>query len=126
MKQFFGTSATIFAFWALFSLSAQPGPPDDSKNPCAADRQTFCKNIPHGPELHDCMHANESKFSAVCKSHLSEMKAKHDAVKQACSADEQKFCSNTGHGHGGPMGCLRSHESELSAACKAALPPPRR
>ncbi|PNV75171.1 hypothetical protein [Leptospira inadai] len=108
------------------SVNAQSGPPDESKNPCATDRQTYCKNVPHGPRLHDCFRENDSKLSPTCKSHLAEMHARHEAVKQACASDEQKFCGDSGHGGGGPIGCLRNHEAELSAACKAALPPPRR
>ncbi|EPG74701.1 hypothetical protein LEP1GSC058_1819 [Leptospira fainei serovar Hurstbridge str. BUT 6] len=124
---FFFKIFPLLVFLALIrSANAQTPPPDESKNPCATDRQAYCKNIPHGPRLHDCFRENDSKLSVACKSHLAEMHARHEAAKQACASDEQKFCSDSVQGSGGPIGCLRNHEAELSAACKAALPPARR
>ncbi|MCG6166982.1 hypothetical protein LFX25_04190 [Leptospira sp. FAT2] len=111
------------SFLPLFTAHAQPsgGPPKDS---CRTERETYCKDMRHGPEEHRCLKDNESKLSAECKAHLAEREARHHAMKQACANDEEKFCKNATREHGGPMRCLRSHESELSAKCREALPPP--
>ncbi|MCU0848659.1 MAG: cysteine rich repeat-containing protein [Spirochaetes bacterium] len=35
-----------------------------------------------------------------------------------CKADAEKFCKDIKPGHGRIMACLKSHEAELSQACK--------
>ena len=42
-------------------------------------------------------------------------------VRAACAADAEKFCASVERGKGGGMrACFASHETELSAECKAA------
>lgn len=43
-----------------------------------------------------------------------------EKVRAACASDVQKFCANIERGKGAMRGCLQTHESELSSACKAA------
>ena len=40
----------------------------------------------------------------------------------ACRDDMQKLCASVQPGGGRAMACLKQHEGELSATCKAALP----
>jgi hypothetical protein len=42
--------------------------------------------------------------------------------RQACQADARKLCAGERPGGGRVLGCLKQHESELSAACQAVLP----
>ncbi|RHX83831.1 hypothetical protein [Leptospira stimsonii] len=109
-------------FLPLLSEYAQPN--GAHRDNCRAERETYCKDVRPGPEGHRCLKENESKLSASCKSHLAEMETRHKAMKEACAVDEEKFCKDSTRENGGPMRCLRSHESELSAKCRDALPPP--
>lgn len=46
-----------------------------------------------------------------------------DAPGQAaCRSDARSLCSQVGPGGGRIAGCLKEHESQLSEACRAALP----
>jgi Cysteine rich repeat len=47
----------------------------------------------------------------------SEARAK---MRAACGTDIQKFCANIERGKGAMRSCLESHQSDLSAMCKAA------
>jgi hypothetical protein len=43
-------------------------------------------------------------------------------MKAACGEDSKRLCADAKSGGGGIVRCLREHESELSDACKQALP----
>ena len=42
-------------------------------------------------------------------------------AREECKEDAQKFCKDIKPGHGRVIACLKSHESELSEACKANM-----
>jgi hypothetical protein len=44
-------------------------------------------------------------------------------IQGACAEDRARLCADAKPGLGGTIACLRSHETELSAGCRAALPP---
>ncbi|EQA55246.1 hypothetical protein [Leptospira kmetyi] len=124
MKSILKTFILGICFLPLLTATyAQPsgGPPNDA---CRTERETYCRDFRPGPEGHRCLKENESKLSAACKTQLAEREARHHAMKQACASDEEKFCKDATRENGGPMRCLKSHEAELSAKCKEALPPP--
>lgn len=45
-----------------------------------------------------------------------------DAPGGACRSDARSLCSQVQPGGGRIAGCLKEHESQLSEACRAALP----
>ncbi|TGM58417.1 hypothetical protein [Leptospira adleri] len=122
MKLFRETVLIGIFLFPLLSAFAQPN--GGHRDNCRTERETYCKDVKPGPEGHRCLKENESKLSASCKAHLAEMETKHKAMKEACASDEEKFCKDSNAEHGGPIRCLKSHEAELSAKCKDALPPP--
>jgi hypothetical protein len=42
-------------------------------------------------------------------------------AREACSADAERLCVDVKGGHGRIIACLRSHEGELSEACKVQM-----
>lgn len=46
--------------------------------------------------------------------------AEHHDVKEACKNDIEKLCKGTKPGQGAIMKCLKEHEAQVSAECKAA------
>lgn len=50
---------------------------------------------------------------------------KRSLIALRCKDDVAKLCPNVAAGGGRLAACLRSHEAEVSEACKAALPPGR-
>jgi hypothetical protein len=44
------------------------------------------------------------------------------AADAPCREDARKFCASVQPGEGRAIACLKAHESELTPACKAALP----
>ena len=44
-----------------------------------------------------------------------------DKARTACIEDFRKFCATTKRGEGRVWHCLKSRESELSAACRAVI-----
>jgi hypothetical protein len=49
--------------------------------------------------------------------------ARAQTGRDACGPDVEKYCKDVPAGHGGRYKCLKGHENELSAPCKAALQP---
>ena len=48
------------------------------------------------------------------------------ALRDACVGDAQKLCANVQRGQGRIVQCLKSHEAELSPACRDGLAKARR
>ena len=106
----------LFSLAIIFSSSAF------AHGPCAADIEKLCKNVAdaHGAKI-DCLKSHESELSAACKQHMTVMENEKEKIHESCQGDVQKLCSNVERGGGRVMGCLESHESELSVACKQTI-----
>jgi hypothetical protein len=87
---------------------------------CKADVERFCKDIkPGGGRIWACLKSNEGSLSKECKDHIAAVREKARGFNQACRADARKFCQGTRPGKGRIASCLKSHEAELSDACRA-------
>ena len=97
------------------------------KNACADDVAKYCKDVkPGGGRLAQCLKQNENQLSPACRSSIEESKKRVKEAHQACDADVQKFCKDVKPGHGRIVNCLRDHEKELSAECRAKMTEPRK
>jgi hypothetical protein len=93
-----------------------------AKKPCADDAAKYCKDVkPGGGRIARCLKENEQNLSPACKSSIEEFRKKAREARQACEADAQKFCKDVKSGQGRIVKCLREHEKELSADCKAKM-----
>jgi len=92
------------------------------KNACADDVAKYCKDVkPGGGRLAQCLKQNENQLSPACRSSIEESKKRLKEAHQACDADVQKFCKDVKPGQGRLVKCLREHEKELSAECRAKM-----
>jgi hypothetical protein len=99
----------------------------DESRPCAADVARFCKDVqPGGGRIVQCLKQHENELSPACKQQMVETKQKLRGVHQACQDDVQKLCKDVQPGGGRLIKCLKEHENEVSAECKAKISEMRR
>jgi hypothetical protein len=88
---------------------------------CKADVGKFCSGVkPGGGRIIQCLMSHENDVSAECKSAMKEGKEKMEEKMAACKGDKEKFCAGVQPGEGRIMKCMKEHEKDLSAGCKAA------
>ncbi len=103
-------------------VAAAADTPPAAKNPCADDVAKYCKDVkPGGGRIARCLKENENQLSPACKSSIEEARKQMKAAHQACDGDIQKFCKDVAPGEGRIVRCLREHEKDLSAECRAKM-----
>ena len=114
------TSFSVFAFADTAIKGAPPaGAGMAMHGACKADATKLCPGMEAGSGLFKCMHEKEAQVSTECKAKMAEGHAKMQAAKDACKDDVQKFCKDVKEGGGRIIQCMKAHEAELSAECKA-------
>ena len=95
---------------------------------CTEDEQKFCPDAKTARERAQCLKSHEADLSQGCKDlrmRLANARAKGQemraAMKDACKSDAETLCKDAKPGRAMTQ-CLRSHEADLSPACKDALP----
>jgi hypothetical protein len=118
--------SAVLATLGVVACSASPGW-TAGKGLCVADWDKFCKHIKRNEEqlLFECLQAHRTELAPACRDLLGgtafslQTNAKAPAGTGPCVDDRKKLCPDaTG---AGVLACLRRHETELSAACKANL-----
>ncbi|HEY0706541.1 MAG TPA: hypothetical protein VGG33_07085 [Polyangia bacterium] len=110
----------------LLAGSARPVLAQTPGDPCGADVETFCKDVPApGGGRFRCLKKHEKELSAACKQHVADMAARGQGIHDACWEDVDRLCKDT-RGRGRILKCLKAHEGELSEPCKAALAPAKK
>ncbi len=109
----------ILAGLALFSSPASAQP----KQACAEDIKKLCKDVKSGGgRVYDCLKQHEANLSDDCKKQVQGTgKQRFGGGGAACSSDVEKFCKGMEQGGGRISNCLKEHEKDLSAECKAAM-----
>lgn len=121
MKEFF---IVVLALVSQAAFAEEGGP-------CREDVKKFCGDVkPGGGAVVKCMKEHEAKLSEGCRAFAAEkkdeLKEKFGQAKEACAADKEKFCKDVKAGGGAIVKCMKSHEAELSEACRATLPKRKR
>jgi hypothetical protein len=95
-------------------------------HPCKDDIEKFCKKErPAKARVLPCLKQHASELSPACSEHIAGVKEKVQEIHEACQADAAKLCKDEKAGKGRILACLKSHESDLSEPCKAALAKPK-
>jgi hypothetical protein len=96
--------------------------PREGKGACKTDIEKFCKDIkPGGGRIWACLKSNGDRLSQECANHMALAREKSREFRQACKGDVEKFCTGIAAGKGRIVSCLKSHEAELSEACRAVF-----
>jgi hypothetical protein len=104
------------AFWTVPAVAAT------QDRACANDVKQFCSDVQPGRgNVMECLKEHQADLSAACKDRIQAVQTRMQESRQACQSDAAKFCADVSPGGGGLVRCLRQHESELSAECKAGL-----
>jgi pyruvate dehydrogenase E2 component (dihydrolipoamide acetyltransferase) len=89
-------------------------------SPCAEDVEVFCKGVKGGEgDILRCLGDKSGEISSACKGRLDRLKKDFLASAADCEPDVQAFCATVPHSGGRVMQCLKKHEKELSAPCRA-------
>jgi Cysteine rich repeat len=109
-----------FVFWTVPAAAAAA-----QDKVCADDARRLCSDVQAGRgNVMNCLKAHEADLSAACKDRIQAAQSRAQSAQgtiQACQSDAARFCANVPPGRGSVASCLKQHESELSAECKAGL-----
>jgi hypothetical protein len=101
--------------------------PAAGPGPCHDDVQRLCaaaKGKPRG--VVSCLHDHSAELSDACRAQLERaegrMRRASARFLAACGDDVGRLCGDVAPGEGRRIRCLRQHESELSDACRQAMP----
>jgi len=112
--------------WSTPALAQEKG---QQKGACAEDEQKFCADVKGAKARTQCLKDHEAELSQGCKDlrakatqRAKDAEKKQAQLEEACKGDATTLCKDVKPGRGALMQCLRSHEADLSAACKDILP----
>jgi peptide subunit release factor 1 (eRF1) len=109
-----------------FAFAAQIGFAAEDDRPCVAEIKKFCADIePGGGRLAACMQKHQAELSPACQARGQQVRERVQEAHEACQDDVAKYCKDIKPGEGRIVACLRTHEKDVSSACKTAMRPAR-
>jgi len=133
LKQTLRLRLIVVAAALLFAhLISVPALSAANQNPCSAEAEKFCRNIPPGAaSLLDCLEKHEGELSRACKDYEErlygpkeerrERARQYAAIRRTCKDDMVKFCRNVDAIPGGLLTCLTDNQAKVSPACGQSL-----
>jgi hypothetical protein len=112
--------------WMIIALGllGQAANASAAGRPCLADIEKFCADVSFGGgRVAECLRQHYTELSAECRARGQELHEHVQEAHEACRDDISKFCGEVRPGEGHIVTCLRSHDKDLSADCRAALKP---
>ncbi len=112
------------SMFIAFALIVQAALVAADERPCRADIEKFCADVkPGGGRLAECLRKHQEKLSTECKARGQKVSERVQEAHEACREDVAKYCGEVRPGEGHIVTCLRRHDKDLSADCKAAMKP---
>jgi len=74
-----------------------------------------------GGRIQACLQQHEAEASEACRKKLDELGQEVKLLAVVCRWDMSRFCSDISPGAGRVVGCLKSHDIELSPECGKQL-----
>jgi len=107
----------------------------ESASPCRDDLARLCPDASARPAVRSCLREHADEVSQACRDRIQAARrrppegrrpgAERRPRARACQEDVKRLCSDVERGGGAVIACLRERESDLSQACREALPAPR-
>ncbi len=107
--------------WMIFAATVMLSTHVLAGGPCDSDMAKYCSSVAKGRPMVNCLSEHNAELSASCKDKYKDMKARMRHTFEACQDDAEKFCADVKPGAGALPKCLKSHESELTKACKDTI-----
>lgn len=100
---------------------------ETGSGPCADDLARYCKDVQPGEgRMARCLKEHEHQVSPACRDNIAATKRKVEEIGRACETDHARLCKDAQPGGGRILNCLKAHDAELSAECKAKLQRPEK
>ncbi|MDA8098308.1 MAG: cysteine rich repeat-containing protein [Nitrospiraceae bacterium] len=113
---------TVVLFLAGVFIAVPPLFAGGAQHPCAVEVKQFCADVQPGKgRIAQCLARNGASLSSACREHLASARKGRQAFREACGDDFFRFCWDEKPGKDRIAACLRRHETELTADCKAKV-----
>lgn len=89
---------------------------------CYKEVKAICSDVePGNGRLTDCVAQNQARFSVTCRPEIHAVIEQRGRFTTQCREAITHYCPGVKPGRGRLYACLKYHEEQLSAACKAQL-----
>ena len=104
------------------TLVVQATPATTDERPCRTDIEKFCPDVkPGGGRMAECLQKHREELSPECRARGQAVRERVQEAHEACKEDISKYCGEVRPGEGHIVTCLRSHDKDISADCKASM-----